>query len=893
VTALALATGVFSASCGDSGARVPDAGTPEDDAGTPDTPGMETMAGLRFMHASPLAGDLDIYLHGETTPLFAGMVYGKTSARSPLPPGTYQLDVRPAGKSETIRTSDPITVTAGGSVTAVGTGVVTTDPNMLPPPTTAFRIISLADGFAPAAPGKTRVRIVNTVYSTAALAVDVGDDGTPEIASLARFAASDAAGIEVTAGSELVLGIQTADAGHSRVGSFVVPGSALGDGADVHVIVTGLTTFPARDPRSAAAVVVPAPGNGATLNVRPDPVVYLLAASPDASGLDAYLGTRKLFSGLTFGKLGAAVVRSTTTGYTLDFRPAGSTTLLRSRSTGALEAGQQYLAVVTGLVSPTSDADALSLGVYRDDMLDVNDFGRIRVVNAAVGAGPIDAGRYPAAGWIDVTDFDAIPTGAASHPFGTAVDPTTTPGPVILGARLAANPALALRFDTMPALAQFDRLFGVFAGAWSPVGNQVPARYIVVKTAAITPWTTTVLSPIPTAIEVTPATANLVAGETQQYTATAVFGNGTTQLVTPTATWKSLNTAIAQMSTPGLATAVAAGTTSITAKLGTVTGTAAITVTGAQVPAVSAIQPGEGASGVDPTTSIAVTFNQAIAPATLSAQTQAGACAGTLQLSSDGFLTCVGFMFSAPAMNTANTIATFQPAAPLATQTTYRLRVSGTVTNAGGVAIGTDVTQATGFTITCAGKLVISQVYGGGSAASGVYRNDFIELHNSGGSPVDLTGYVLQSGIANLTTWTAQALSSAIIPPGGYLLIKEAGGTSMSQLELPAPDVTPANPFSLNGMNGKVALTLSATGFTVACPLTSTPPLPTTDLVGYGTTANCFEGAAATAVLTNATAAIRNDDGCLDNNVNSTDFTVTTPAPRNSTSPIHLCSCPN
>src|SRR5262249_29819656 len=162
-----------------------------------------------------------------------------------------------------------------------------------------------------------------------------------------------------------------------------------------------------------------------------------------------------------------------------------------------------------------------------------------------------------------------------------------------------------------------------------------------------------------------------------------------------------------------------------------------------------------------------------------------------LQLSPDSFATCIGFSAAAPVVDAAGTTATAQPAALLATQTTYQVRVAAAVTSAAGVPLGTDVTQPTGFRTTCAGVLVISQIYGGGSAAGGIYRSDYIELHTRGGAPVDLTGYAVQSGLATGTTWTRQALPSATIPPGGYFLIQEGGGTSMTQLPLPMPDAAP------------------------------------------------------------------------------------------------------
>ena len=80
-------------------------------------------------------------------------------------------------------------------------------------------------------------------------------------------------------------------------------------------------------------------------------------------------------------------------------------------------------------------------------------------------------------------------------------------------------------------------------------------------------------------IAVTPATASIAAGATQQFVATATYSDGSTAVVTSTATWSSSSTATATISAAGLATAVAAGTSTITATLNGVSGTAALTVT--------------------------------------------------------------------------------------------------------------------------------------------------------------------------------------------------------------------------------------------------------------------------------------------------------------------------
>ena len=82
-----------------------------------------------------------------------------------------------------------------------------------------------------------------------------------------------------------------------------------------------------------------------------------------------------------------------------------------------------------------------------------------------------------------------------------------------------------------------------------------------------------------TSIAVTPSNQTLTVGGTQQFTATGTYSDGSTQNLTGQATWASSNTATATISPAGLATAVAAGTTTISATLGAVSGSTGLTVT--------------------------------------------------------------------------------------------------------------------------------------------------------------------------------------------------------------------------------------------------------------------------------------------------------------------------
>jgi hypothetical protein len=90
----------------------------------------------------------------------------------------------------------------------------------------------------------------------------------------------------------------------------------------------------------------------------------------------------------------------------------------------------------------------------------------------------------------------------------------------------------------------------------------------------------TVTAKTVSSLAITPTSASFAVGATQQFTATATYSDKSTANVTSTAAWSISNTAIATIdSTTGLATAVASGSTSVTAELNSVSGSTAFTVT--------------------------------------------------------------------------------------------------------------------------------------------------------------------------------------------------------------------------------------------------------------------------------------------------------------------------
>ncbi len=92
-------------------------------------------------------------------------------------------------------------------------------------------------------------------------------------------------------------------------------------------------------------------------------------------------------------------------------------------------------------------------------------------------------------------------------------------------------------------------------------------------------WVDPMFTPVPpSSIAVTPATPTISTGTTQSFTATGTYSNGSTQNLTSQVAWTSSSTSVATINGTGFATAVNAGSTTISARLGTVVGSTNLTV---------------------------------------------------------------------------------------------------------------------------------------------------------------------------------------------------------------------------------------------------------------------------------------------------------------------------
>ncbi|WP_052460405.1 ExeM/NucH family extracellular endonuclease [Microbacterium gorillae] len=178
--------------------------------------------------------------------------------------------------------------------------------------------------------------------------------------------------------------------------------------------------------------------------------------------------------------------------------------------------------------------------------------------------------------------------------------------------------------------------------------------------------------------------------------------------------------------------------------------------------------------------------------------------------------------------------------------------------------------------------VLIDEVYGGGGNSGAPFNRDFIELHNPGTAPVDVSGWSVQYASATGASWQVTKLGARAIPAGGSIVIGEALGANTA---LPGfdVDVDVDGTIAMSGTAGKVALVSSEQAITGATGIATRDDV--VDFVGWGN-AGDWAGTGAAPATTNATSVSRvQHANTADNRV---DFVAGAPTPDSggSTDPV-------
>ncbi|WP_165356762.1 ExeM/NucH family extracellular endonuclease, partial [Nocardioides zhouii] len=233
----------------------------------------------------------------------------------------------------------------------------------------------------------------------------------------------------------------------------------------------------------------------------------------------------------------------------------------------------------------------------------------------------------------------------------------------------------------------------------------------------------------------------------------------------------------------------------------------------------------------------------------------------------------VGYGSTANVFENAATAATAPAPAPSNTTTLKRTATDADDNSAEFAA------SAPGTPLNCdcfaPAALKVTEVYTDGGLTGSAYDHDFVELQNTSGSTLPMTGLTLQYRAPGATgPATVVATLSGSMAASSFDVVQLAG-TDGNGAALPTPEYT-------------AALDLSAAGGTLFVAKSATPIDPGTgavavdqfrgDLVGWGT-AGAFETTAADATDLGPILSIQRANGGVDSGDNSADFASYAPSP--------------
>ena len=390
-------------------------------------------AHVRFVHASPDAPAVDITLP-DGTPIFSDIEFKEVGAYTPVPAGSYDLEVRPAGTMTSVLDLDGLSFANRTVYTVFATGYAGGDAP-------ALNAVLVEDA------GEARVRVAH--MSPDAPPVDILVNGAP--------AFEDVAFEEVTSYATLPSDSYFVE---------VVPAGAAGP-----VVISATLSL---DPNSDYTVValgelasieplvlednnaLPAAGNAH---------VRFVHTSPDAPAVDITLpdGT-PIFSDIAFKEVGAYTPVPAGL-YDLEVRPAGTMSSVLDLDGLSFANRTVYTVFATGYAG--DDTPALNAVLVEDA-----GEARVRVAHMSPDAPPVDilvngAPAFEDVAFEEVTSYATLP----SDSYFVEVVPAGAAGPVVISATLSLAPNSDYTVVALGELASIEPLVLEDNNAFPARGN--------------------------------------------------------------------------------------------------------------------------------------------------------------------------------------------------------------------------------------------------------------------------------------------------------------------------------------------------------------------------------------------------------------------------------------
>jgi uncharacterized protein YjdB len=251
--------------------------------------------------------------------------------------------------------------------------------------------------------------------------------------------------------------------------------------------------------------------------------------------------------------------------------------------TASIASGQTQQFMANGIFSDGSQTDITNAVTWNSSdttIANINAAGLASGVSAGTAAISASSGSVTSATPATLTVTSAILTEIDIAPDGEYI-PVGGQYQLTLTGTYSNNSTQTITNATWSSsdstFAAVDPNTGIVTGVAN--SNNIPITITASFGGQTNTTTVYITSAVPESLQLTPATASIASGTTQQYTANVVYSDGSIQPVTAGVAWTSSVATVAGIDSNGLATSLAPGQTTISAAYGAMTATASLTVT--------------------------------------------------------------------------------------------------------------------------------------------------------------------------------------------------------------------------------------------------------------------------------------------------------------------------
>ncbi len=306
-------------------------------------------------------------------------------------------------------------------------------------------------------------------------------------------------------------------------------------------------------------------------------------ATWSAIGASATVNSSGLVTGVSAGNSTiTATIGSTSGSATATVSAAQLTSIVVAPATASIAAGQTQSFTASGIFSDGSTTDITNSVTWNSS---ATNFATISAAGLATGVSAGSASITASSGTVTSSTATLTVTSAVLTEIDIAPDgqyiPVGGQYPLSLTATYSDNSTQTITSASWSSsdttLATVDPTTGIVTGVANSNNNPVT---ITAGYGGMTNTTTVYITDaVPESLQLTPASASIASGTTQQFTVNVVYSDGSIQPVTAGLSWLSSSAAVAGIDANGLATAVAPGQTTITVGYDSMTATASLTVT--------------------------------------------------------------------------------------------------------------------------------------------------------------------------------------------------------------------------------------------------------------------------------------------------------------------------